>query len=441
MAYHPTLPATQAKPEHAMALNLPRLLAPVKSLFAGTALFMAGNSLLGVVLPLRMEVADYPVALTGLVMAAYYLGLAIGGFRVKHVILRIGHIRAFSTFAALTAVVCLAYGFFFHPAAWAVLRLVNGFCIAGMTTAIESWLNDRSGNATRGRVLGFYMLIFYLAIAIGQTLVNVVPIGGSDHLMIASGLIAMSLIPIALTGLGEPVLAELRTLGLRRLYDASRIGVVGAAVAGILVGSFYAMGVVFARQIGLSVAEAAFFMSTVVIGGLACQVPIGMLADRFDRRIVMACILIAVGVSWGLLSTSIASGVSLAVLLLMALAFGGAISSVYPLCVAQTFDRLDRKYYVAASGRLLMVYSIGATAGPLFAATLMSFYGPYSFFVFESSVAIAYAIFVLFRIGWGPKLPADGREKFVPLPDISPIIMALDPRTRPAPDSDEETET
>lgn len=94
-----------------MIRQVRELLAPVKSLLGGTTLFMAGNSLLGVVLPLRMETADYPVALTGAVMAAYYLGLALGGLRAKRVILRIGHIRAFSIFAAMTAAVCLAYGF------------------------------------------------------------------------------------------------------------------------------------------------------------------------------------------------------------------------------------------------------------------------------------------------------------------------------------------
>ncbi|WP_036796616.1 MFS transporter [Leisingera caerulea] len=414
-----------------MAPNLRRLLAPVKSLLGGTVAFMAGNSLLGVVLPLRMEAADYPVALTGMIMAAYYLGLAFGGFKAKHVILRIGHIRAFSTFAALTAATCLAYAFFFNPFAWIIFRIVNGFCIAGMTTSIESWLNDRSSNETRGRVLGSYMLTFYLAIALGQTLINVAPVSGDDHLLIASALIGLSLMPIALTGLGEPNLGELRVLGVKKLYEASRVGVVGAGVAGMLVGSFYAMGVVFARQIGMSVTEAALFMSVVVLGGLGFQMPVGILADKFDRRIVMSCMLIGVGASWGLLSGSIANGVPLAVLMVMALAFGGAISSVYPLCVAQTFDRLDRKYYVAASGRLLMVYSIGATIGPLFASALMAVYGPSSFFLFESAIAIAYAIFVLFSVKAGPELPADGREKFVPLPDISPVAMGLDPRTEP----------
>ncbi|MFD2740914.1 MFS transporter [Sulfitobacter aestuarii] len=412
-----------------MAHSFFALLAPVKALFGGTILLMAGNSLLGVVLPLRMEAAGYPVALTGAVMAAYYMGLALGGFYTKHVILRIGHIRAFSAFAALTAAVCLAYGFLEHPLAWAVLRVINGFCIAGMTTSIESWLNDRSSNQTRGRVLGYYMLVFYLAIAMGQTLVNAGTVGDSDHLMMASTLIVLSLIPVAMTRLGEPDLKDLRVLDLKILFDASRVGVVGAGVAGMLVGSFYALGVVFARQIGLSVAEAAMFMSTVVLGGLSFQVPVGMLADRFDRRIVMSCLLLAVGISRGLLSSALAGGLPLALLIAMALAFGGAVSSVYPLCVAQTFDRLEKRFYVAASGRLLMVYSIGATVGPLLAALLMSLYGPTSFFLFESGVAVLYALFVLVTVRTGGPLPVEGREKFVPLPDISPVAVALDPRT------------
>lgn len=248
-----------------------------------------------------------------------------------------GH-RAFSVFAALTAAVCLAYGFFPNPIAWISLRVINGFCIAGLTTSIESWLNDRSGNRTRGRVLGYYMLVFYLAVALGQTLVNVAPDGSSDHLMLASALIGLSLIPIAMTRLGEPNLGELRLLGVRRLYEVSRIGLVGAGVAGILVGSFYALGIVFARQNGMSVSDATLFVSAVVLGGLGFQVPVGILADRFDRRIVMACMLISVGVSWGLLSHSLVSSVPRSIIFVMTMAFGGAISSVYPLCVAQTFD-------------------------------------------------------------------------------------------------------
>jgi MFS family permease len=155
----------------------------------------------------------------------------------------------------------------------------------------------------------------------------------------------------------------------------------------------------------------------------------GVLADRYDRRVVMSGALMAVGIAWGTLARFIASGLPFAALLIVGLAFGGAMGSVYPLCVAQTFDRLERKYYVAASGRLLMVYSIGATVGPLLASALMSIYGPVSFFLFESTVAVLYAVFVFVRASRRPSLPADKRQKYVPLPDVTPIAMGLDPRT------------
>ena len=416
-----------------MAQNIREIIVSVKALLGGTAAFMIGNSLLGVVLPLRMESAGYPVALTGAIMAAYYLGLALGGLRGKHVIFRIGHIRAFAVFAALTAATTLAYAAFFHPAAWLILRIVNGFCIAGMTATIESWLNTRSSNETRGRVLSFYMLTFYIAIASGQTMVNLADVASPDLFMLAASLIGLSLIPVAMTSLGEPNLSESRVLNVRDLYAASKVGVIGAVVAGLMVGSFYALGVVFARRIGLSVSESALFMSVVVLGGLAAQIPVGMLADRYDRRIVMSGALIAVGTAWGTLAAFVASGLPLIALLVVAMAFGGAMSSVYPLCVAQTFDRLERRFYIAAAGRLLMVYSIGATVGPLLAATLMAIYGPSSFFLFESAVAILYAVFVLFRVWQQPCVPADQREKYVPLPDVTPVAMALDPRTDPEP--------
>lgn len=414
-----------------MKRNVREVLAAVKSLLGGTAAFTIGNSLLGVVLPLRMEAAGYPVALTGAIMAAYYLGLALGGLRGKRVILRIGHIRAFAVFAAVTAATVLAYAAFFHPAAWLILRIVNGFCIAGMTATVESWLNTKSSNQTRGRVLGFYMVTFYLAIASGQTMVNLGDVAGADLFMLTAALIGLSLVPVAMTRLGEPNLSDSRVLNVRDLYAASKVGVIGAAVAGLMVGSFYALGVVFARRIGLSVSEAAMFMSVVVLGGLAAQVPMGILADRYDRRIVMSGALLVVGIAWAALVSFVVSGLPLIALLIMALAFGGAMSSVYPLCVAQTFDRLERRYYIAAAGRLLMVYSIGATVGPLLAAALMAIYGPSSFFLFESFVAIIFAVFVLYRVWRQPCLSAEQREPYVPIPDVTAIAMALDPRTDP----------
>lgn len=414
-----------------MAHGVREVLASVKGLLTGGGAFIVGNSLLGVLLPLRMEAADYSVALTGMIMAAYYLGLAFGGLHAKRLILRIGHIRAFAVFAALTTVAVLAYSQIFTATVWLMLRIINGFCIAGLTTAIESWLNERSNNATRGRILSLYMVTFYLAVACGQTLVNLADVDGSELFILSACLVGLSLVPVALTSLNEPDLKQHRPLRTRDLYAASPVGFFGAGVAGLLVGSFYALGVVFARRIGLDVSDAALFMSVVVLGGLAFQLPVGILADRYDRRVVLAGALLMVGACWGLLARSIVVGSSFYALLVLAIGFGGAMSSVYPICVAETFDRLERKHYVAAAGRLLMVYSIGATVGPLLASVLMSLYGPYSFFAFESAVAVSFAVFLLLRIRRQSPLPADQQEMFIAVPDTTPVAIALDPRTDP----------
>ncbi|MEQ8861257.1 MAG: MFS transporter [Pseudomonadales bacterium] len=113
---------------------------------------------------------------------------------------------------------------------------------------------------------------------------------------------------------------------------------------------FYALGVVFALKIGLSVSEAALLMSAVVLGGLAFQLPIGAMADRYDRRVVMSGALMAVGTACSTLAGFIASELPLVALLIVALTFGGAVSSVYPLCVAQTLPAASER--AAASNRI-----------------------------------------------------------------------------------------
>jgi MFS family permease len=137
-------------------------------------------------------------------MAAYHAGLALGGLYGKRIVLRVGHIRAFAAFAAVAATTALAYPTAFMAPAWLVLRCLNGFCVAGLTATTESWLNDRSSNATRGRVLGLYMVTYFLAVASGQLLVNLADIAGPELFILAAALITLSLVPVALTSAGAP---------------------------------------------------------------------------------------------------------------------------------------------------------------------------------------------------------------------------------------------
>ena len=61
---------------------------------------------------------------------------------------------------------------FVHPITWFFLRVITGFSMVVIYTVAESWLNDRSSNKNRGKVLSIYMIILYGSIGFGMFLLN-----------------------------------------------------------------------------------------------------------------------------------------------------------------------------------------------------------------------------------------------------------------------------
>jgi MFS family permease len=403
------------------------ILTSVSSIFAAVLLFMLGNSLLGITLPLKMEAAGFANELTGVVMASYFAGLLAGCVYGRTLIFRVGHIRAFAGLSALNVSAILCFAMIFDPLSWAVLRFVSGLSIAGIFSALESWLNDRLDNANRGRVLGVYMVINYCAMALGQLSINVWRLDSVGGFIAAAFLASLAIVPVALTRTEAPSLADAAPVGLGELYRVSPLAVAGAVFSGLMLGAFWGMGAVFGREIGFSVFEASLFTGSYIFGGLLLQIPIGRLSDRFDRRTVLCNVLAAAvmvcfaGLAAGRL------GDPLPLVLVLAALLGGAISNVYPLSIAQAFDYLDHARYVAGASRMLMAYAVGAVAGPLLCSTAMSQLGPHAFFGYIGLVAGLLAAFALFRMGRRPALPVEEQREFVALPRMSQVGAALYP--------------
>ncbi len=408
-----------------------QILKAVAALLVGIGTMNLGNSLLGISLPLRMEAAQYSTLITGMTMAAYFAGLLVGSIYGKQLIGAVGHIRVFAGLAAVMAAVALVYPLLFYAAAWAALRFIGGFCVAGLFATLESWLNERSDNATRGQVLGIYMIVNYVAIALGQLMVNLWDMAGVEVFMVASLLVSLSLVPVVLTRIQAPDLSDSKPLSLRQLFDVSPLAPVGACVAGAVMGAFYGLGPVVASQVGFDLLQVSLFMSSVIVGGLLSQWPMGRMSDRFDRRtvllVVLALTLLAAG---GGVATQIFADPFPPLLVVGAL-LGATMTTIYPICVAQAFDYIDRDRYVAASSGLLLSYAIGSTAGPILSALVMGVMGPHGFFAYIAACMAAFGAFVLYRMLARAPLPAEEQEQVVSLPRMSPVAAELDPRLAP----------
>lgn len=409
----------------------------VAPLLLGAGAMMVGNSLLGILVPLKMIAADYSTEITGLIMAAYFGGLLVGSVYGQQLIGRVGHIRTFAGLAAILAAAALIYPLQFIPFSWGLLRFVSGLCIAGLFAAIESWLNERCTNETRGQVLGVYMVVVYGAVVVGQVMVNLWELDEDFGFIVGAILILLSLVPVALTKIEAPSLEDLEPLSPRALYDASPLAVVGSFIAGFVMGAYYGLGAVFAQSVGFNLLGVSIFVGSVIFGGMVLQWPIGRISDRFDRRSVLLVVLLLTALA----SLAAVNAPALAdprpALLGLGLLLGGTMTAIYPLCTAQAFDYIPRTQYVAASAGLMLAYAAGATVGPALCALAMGALGPYAFFGFIGTAAGAFAGFVFYRMQARTPLPTEEQEPYVVVPRLSPTAAELDPRTEaPEPDAE-----
>lgn len=405
----------------------------VSSLLAGITLFVLGNGVLGSLLSVRLAQAEVPTLVTGMVMAAYFAGLAFGSATANRLIGSVGHIRAFTALASGYSAAVLAHPIELNSLLWGVLRFGEGFCVAGVFMCTESWLNERASNQTRGRILSLYMIALYLALGAAQFLLAIDTPNGYGLFAFASAIASLALIPVALTRMPVPPVPAVPHLGLAALYRLSPVGVFGSFASGVILGAFYALGPAYAHYVGLNLGDTARFMAAVIFGGLLLQWPIGAFSDRFDRRVVMLVLNGAIALAC--LGVVLFAGKSFPGLMLSAFVFGALSFVLYPLAVAHANDFAETAGFVAVAGGLILAYSIGSAIGPIAAAALMAAIGPNGLFAFAAMTALVAFGFTVWRIRKRPKLP-ETHTPFVALPRTTPASSELDPRAPAAPEAE-----
>ncbi len=372
-------------------------IASVATLLLGVAILLAGQGLQIVLLPVRATLEQFPALGVGYIGALYFLGFTFGCWKGPELLRRAGHVRVFGAMTAIASAVPLLHGLWVNLWTWGVMRFATGFCFAVLYVVIESWLNERSTDENRGTVFSVYIVINMTMIAVGQQMLLLADPTTLDLFAVASMLVSLAAVPVLMSRREEPQQVNESSFSLKMMYQNSPTGMLGSLASGMTNGAFWALAPVFAVAVTQEVSMAAWFMSAVVIGGAVGQWPLGWWSDRIDRRLVLiaACSAAAlVGVVLWQLAPHIDA---LGVLLLGAL-WGALAFPVYSVSVAQANDRADPGTFVMISSGLLLMYGIGAVAGPFISSAVMTLIGDQALFLYAAVGHLALAVYIAWRL-------------------------------------------
>ncbi|MBB3149390.1 MFS family permease [Phyllobacterium trifolii] len=406
----------------------------VFALLCGTSFLVMASGLHGLLLPLRGGAEGFSTTSLGLLGTAWAGGFIASCLLAPRLVRRVGHVRAFSAFASIAAIVALLTGILVDSTAWIVLRALTGFAMAGSYMVIESWLNERATNANRGQIFGLYMVVNFGSITVGQMMIGFGDVHTGTFFMMSGILFCLALIPTAISTASSPKPLTEVQLDLKALYRNSPVAFLGCILIGIANGAFGTLGAVYGAATGISTTEIALMMSASVMGGALMQIPVGRMSDRTDRRYVLA-IVGGAAAAIGLLIFLIAPHHAYAILAMTAI-YGGLAYTLYPVAVAHANDFSDQQSFVKVTSGLLLLYGFGTMIGPILGAWAMESVAPEGLFAITALAHISIMAHAIIRSRMRAPVPIELRDNFqtVHSERVTPEGVRLDPRAETLPE-------
>lgn len=385
-------------------------IAPVGALLLSVAILLTGNGLQGTLLPVRADLESFSQVEIGILGSFYFIGFTLGCLAGPAFIARAGHIRSYLALVSVASSIALLHAMIVEPVLWWIFRALTGFCFAALFIIIESWLNERSNNQTRGAIFSIYTIITLTVVSVGQMMLALSDPKAFPLFAITSILVSLAAVPVAMTRSQSPDPIDEIVPHVRRLYKLSPVGFIGCLAYGLAIGAFWTLGPIFAVDHRLTPIGIGLFMSATVLGGAVGQWPLGRLSDKVDRRLVIlsTCVFAAVAG----LALSYFQESAPALIIGLGFSFGLFAFPLYALSVAHANDLAAPTDYVATSGGLLLVYSASAAAGPAIASVFQSFVEQQSLFMYTAGVHLLAACFVFFRMPYRASVPKEDKVEF-----------------------------
>jgi MFS family permease len=280
---------------------------------------------------------------------------------------------------------------------WAALRPVFGFAANAIFFASEYWIVSQAPDATRGRIVGVYVLILSASYMVGPLILGTLGIEGMAIYVLPAIVFVVAAIPVWLGRHGAPEAEpedQPSPFALLRFFRTDPMIVWGVVLFGVI--EFGAMGLmaVWGLRSGFDEADAVRLVFWLAAGSLAFQLPIGWAADTFDRRRLLAVVAMAAALSP--LMMALTSGPLLAAAGVFVM--GGAAVAFYSVALVELGARYKGAELAKGNAVVVLAYGLGALFSPGAFGAAMDAVPPDGLLWLAALAACAYLALSIVRI-------------------------------------------
>lgn len=371
-------------------------------------IFAMVGSLILPTLTLNLEARGESSTIIGVFGAILGLAALIGAPFAPALVRKMGVGRALSMLLVITAIADLSYKIFEDSLmAWFAIYAVSALAIGLVFIISETLITSLAPPARRNFILGIYVTSFALGFATGPVILGFTGIEGWTPFVVAAALAIVAALLVAIANIKKSAVPVAPGAGFFRLFPVFPLPFVCAFALGAAEMSVYDLLPIYARKSEYEVSDAVFLLTVFGIGTLCLQPLVGIAADKFSSRRVLALascggvlgaaclpVLVGNGADYDQSVVHIAKLAGIGI-------WGGLLMAVYPLGLAQAAQIFPKAKLPAVNALFGFSYGGGALFGPALTGVAMD--------ITPHGIAVTLAVFASLPLlsVWTARLEAD----------------------------------
>jgi MFS family permease len=317
---------------------------------------------------------------------------------------RFGSVRFLAACYLIAAFSLIAFRAVDSVVLWFVLRFTLNCGLQGLFVVSEVWINQVSTDQSRGRAIAIYASLLSTGFFIGPMTLQIVGTEGWIPFLAASFFILAALIPLLLARKLVPPVDHAPATAMTTFLFKSPSASFAALAFGALETCLFSFLPVYMVRLGSTEKDGTLLLAAWALGNMLLQPPLGWLADRIDKRLVlMGCGL--VGVGGAILMPMIASTNWLALALIFV--WGGTVLGLYMVGLAHLGSRFRGSDLAAANAGYAFLYAFGSFAGPgIGGAAMDNLWNPQGLMIALGLISAAYVAIAGWRYAASKRVSA-----------------------------------